>query len=968
MKKMIIWSVVFVFALIASQHVFAQGTGIEVYTPEPGVKVFVNGEEKGKTEYVSFAAVKYKNLLRIELSPGTYTLRFEYPGYQFSDSSVRVSQTGFTPHIIEFSGSKIRTDDLGPTVSSGQVETGTINVRSSPTQAYVELDGRQLDKRTDNSTQGVAIGPHRVRVYFNQTDSYSTEFTLEAGSTITVIADFFKKTILVDAVYTIGIETEPKGAQIFVDGRALSVSPASLQIPFGSHELSVVLDGYETYLKTIDVKESKKYSIALSKIGSGAQGAVPSATGSKGKDTPAESADRNSAPSVDIDSEPIIPNTYIVAYKPTASETQNVAHFEDQENKRARTLEQDVHRLLVDNAIPQGITPSVQEFLTKISALDAKSKELSAYFEKSISSGLDLLGAFFDREIQSIKTENPIDPWENDEEYAQRLLPLTRAVLESKSKDLARYQALLGREKKERVGAVDSLLKEISSTFSIARYYVASPRITYTVGTFDRDKKTWPISIVSTEPDFPYAAQFDYSLAREKDLGTAYRTFTNAISAGTVEPRVEYSYARKAGSSMLSVIIQEATLVDTKTQARFTGGGDKKPVFGISAENPSNRLPMPKLALQSALPNTTVSIGDTSYGICPVTLTLEPGIYTVKFSWNKVPISGESKTIGLDFGQSAQYKAGADIGFIHLEGLPEGARLMVNDTPLAGKLEELALKAGNTVLKIADENYRPWSSEVAVVAGAIQKVKINSGKMFVPLVFVQGGTFSMGSNSGDSDEKPVHQVTISSFMIGKYEVTQEQYQRVIGTNPSYFASGSDAGKRPVEQVSWYDAVAFCNRLSEMEGLEKVYVINGTNVNADFKKNGYRLPTEAEWEYAARGGEKSKNFTYAGSNDIDQVGWYSSNSGNQTREAGTKASNELGIYDMSGNVWEWCWDWYGSYGSGQQTDPLGASSGSYRVSRGGSWGDSAGGLRSAYRGSDGPDGRSSYIGFRVARRP
>ncbi len=960
MKKMIIWSVVFTFALIASQHVFAQGTGIEVYTPEPGVKVFVNGEEKGKTEYVSFAAVKYKNLLRIELSPGTYTLRFEYPGYQFSDSSVRVSQTGFTPHIVEFSGSKIRTDDLGPTVSSGQVETGTINVRSSPTQAYVELDGRQLDKRTDNSTQGVAIGPHRVRVYFNQTDSYSIDFTLEAGSTITVIADFFKKTILIDAVYTISVETEPKGAQIFVDGRALSVSPTSLQIPFGSHELSVVLDGFETYLQTIDVKESKKYSIALSKIGSGA--------GQKEKDTSAGSADRNSAPSVDIDSEPIIPNTYIAAYRPTASETQNVALFEEQEHKRARTLEQDVHRLIIDNAIPQDITPSVQEFLTKISTLDAKSKELAAYYDKTISDGLNLLGAFFDREIQSIKTKNPIDPWENDEEYAQRLLPLTRAVLEAKSKDLARYQALLGREKKERVGAVDSLLKEISSTFSITRYYIASPRITYTVGTFDRDKKTWPISIVSTEPDFPYAAQFDYSLAREKDLGTAYRMFTNAISAGTVEPRVEYSYARKAGSSMLSVIIQEATLVDTKTQARFAGGGDKKPVFGISAENPSNRLPMPKLALQSALPNTTVSIGDTSYGICPVTLTLEPGIYTVKFSWNKVPINGESKTIELDFGQSAQYKAGADIGLIHLEGLPEGAPLMVNDTPLAGKLEELALKAGNTVLKIADENYRPWSSEVAVVAGAIQKVKVNSGKMVVPLVFVQGGTFSMGSNSGGSDEKPVHQVTISSFMIGKYEVTQEQYQRVIGTNPSNFTSGSDAGKRPVEQISWYDAVAFCNRLSEMEGLEKVYVINGTNVSADFKRNGYRLPTEAEWEYAARGGEKSKNFTYAGSNDVRQVAWYDDNSGKQPRVVGTMTPNELGIYDMSGNVWEWCWDWYGSYGSGQQTDPLGASSGSDRVIRGGSWDYSAVALRSAYRSCYSPDNRFDNIGFRVARRP
>jgi formylglycine-generating enzyme required for sulfatase activity len=241
-------------------------------------------------------------------------------------------------------------------------------------------------------------------------------------------------------------------------------------------------------------------------------------------------------------------------------------------------------------------------------------------------------------------------------------------------------------------------------------------------------------------------------------------------------------------------------------------------------------------------------------------------------------------------------------------------------------------------------------------------------KGLVEMVFVQGGTFAMGSNSASSDEKPVHQVTVSSFMIGKYEVTQEQYQRVVGTNPSYFTSGYDTGKRPVEQVTWYDAAAFCNRLSEMEGLEKVYVISGTNVNADFKKNGYRLPTEAEWEYAALGGEKRKNFTYAGSNDIDQVGWHSSNSGKQTRMAGTKILNEIGIYDMSGNVWEWCWDCYGSYGSGQQIDPLGASSGGIRVIRGGSWCDGAGRLRSTSRGYNVPSSRYYFVGFRVARRP
>jgi formylglycine-generating enzyme required for sulfatase activity len=235
----------------------------------------------------------------------------------------------------------------------------------------------------------------------------------------------------------------------------------------------------------------------------------------------------------------------------------------------------------------------------------------------------------------------------------------------------------------------------------------------------------------------------------------------------------------------------------------------------------------------------------------------------------------------------------------------------------------------------------------------------------IEMVYVQGGSFTMGSNSGDPDEKPTHRVTISSFMIGKYEITQDQYRAAMGTNPSYFASGSDAGKRPVEQVSWYNAVTCCNRLSEMEGLEKVYVISGSYVNVDFKKNGYRLPTEAEWEYAARGGTQSRNYTYSGSHDINLAGWYSGNSVSATHGVGAKAPNELGIYDMSGNVWEWCWDWYGAYKSDAQTDPLGASSGGYRVSRGGSWYGSADYLRSAFRSHYSPASRY-FIGFRVAR--
>ncbi|MBR6078736.1 MAG: SUMF1/EgtB/PvdO family nonheme iron enzyme [Treponema sp.] len=224
---------------------------------------------------------------------------------------------------------------------------------------------------------------------------------------------------------------------------------------------------------------------------------------------------------------------------------------------------------------------------------------------------------------------------------------------------------------------------------------------------------------------------------------------------------------------------------------------------------------------------------------------------------------------------------------------------------------------------------------------------------------VEGGTFQMG----DSDEKPVHTVTVSSFYMCDHEVTQKEYRDVMGTNPSRFSGDN----RPVECVSWYNAVEYCNKLSIKEGLTPCYTINGSSTTCNFKANGYRLPTEAEWEYAARGGKKSNGYTYAGSNDINSVAWYTSNTNDtSTRDVKTKTPNELGLYDMSGNVWEWCWDWKGSYSSGSQTDPVGASSGSYRVARGGSWYNRSSGCRVANRGNSVPSNTNYDVGFRVVR--
>ena len=216
------------------------------------------------------------------------------------------------------------------------------------------------------------------------------------------------------------------------------------------------------------------------------------------------------------------------------------------------------------------------------------------------------------------------------------------------------------------------------------------------------------------------------------------------------------------------------------------------------------------------------------------------------------------------------------------------------------------------------------------------------------MVFVQGGTFWMGCTGEqgkdcDKDEKPQHSVTLSDFYIGKYEVTQAQWIATMGENTSKFKGDNF----PVERVSWKDVQEFLRRLNAATGKQ------------------YRLPTEAEWEYASRGGNKNQGYMYSGSNNLTDVAWYRDNSGSTTHPVGTKQANELGIYDMSGNVWEWCSDWYGSYTSTAKTNPTGPSSGSYRVSRGGSWVNFARDVRVSIRNYGTPDYRDYFIGFRLA---
>lgn len=242
-------------------------------------------------------------------------------------------------------------------------------------------------------------------------------------------------------------------------------------------------------------------------------------------------------------------------------------------------------------------------------------------------------------------------------------------------------------------------------------------------------------------------------------------------------------------------------------------------------------------------------------------------------------------------------------------------------------------------------------------------------ELSMEMVYVEPGTFNRGADNLGKAQKPLHKVKIChGFWMGKYPVTQEEYEYWTGRNPADFKlnkvlglwSGWSQPWHPIESVSWHDAVIFCEQLTQFER-------QAGRLPADYE---YRLPTEAEWEYAARGASKSQGYMYSGSDDIDRVAWYKGNSNGHTSRVGQKEPNELGIHDMSGNVNEWCLDWYSRcyYRSTPQKDPVNTTEGVRHVSRGGSWSSVAQKCRSAFRNKWHPSKTASFLGFRVALAP
>ena len=349
---------------------------------------------------------------------------------------------------------------------------------------------------------------------------------------------------------------------------------------------------------------------------------------------------------------------------------------------------------------------------------------------------------------------------------------------------------------------------------------------------------------------------------------------------------------------------------------------------------------------------------------------LTPGTYLVEARKDGFRTASKTVTLAKQQTESITLPALQQIsGSLMVDYEPVDADVYL-DNNLIGKSPNVFtnIAAGKHNIKISKAGYADYTGSVTIqdnqqasVSGSLTKNSVVSSSpsstsgTLVPItvngvtfnmIKVDGGTFTMGATSEqkipDNDEKPTHQVTLSSYYIGETEVTQALWKAVMGNNPSYFKGDN----LPVEKVSWEDCQTFIGKLNDLTG------------------KSVRLPTEAEWEYAARGGKRSNHTQYSGGSMIDDVAWYYGNSGSNTHSVKTKKPNELGLYDMSGNVWEWCQDWYGNYSGNAQTNPKGPDSGSIRVLRGGGWNDCGTGCRSSYRSICSPGNRGN-VGFRLA---
>ena len=382
---------------------------------------------------------------------------------------------------------------------------------------------------------------------------------------------------------------------------------------------------------------------------------------------------------------------------------------------------------------------------------------------------------------------------------------------------------------------------------------------------------------------------------------------------------------------------------------------------------------MATVSVTCPTPAVSLYVDKKSVGTIPWTGSLKEGMHLIEAK--KEGHRSQQRTINLSQQQKldvAFNELAAIQGNLSVNYKPFGADVYVDGKKIGQSPRVFnGLLVGNHKVEIKKDGYGTESKQVNILEGqtatlsgvlttnassSVASGASSSGNTItipvkngisIDMVRVEAGTFTMGATPEMKDpfdsEKPTHRVTLTNdYYIGKYEVTQRLWQAVMGNNPSEF----NGDNLPVDKVSWKDCQKFISKLNRITG------------------KSFRLPTEAEWEYAARGGNKSRGYQYSGSNNLSDVAWYDENSGSKTHAVGTKQPNELGIYDMSGNVREWCQDWFGEYSSSSQVNPTGTNSGSFRVCRGGCWFSIVWGCRSSYRFCNAPGYRKYYLGLRL----
>ncbi len=611
----------------------------------------------------------------------------------------------------------------------------------------------------------------------------------------------------------------------------------------------------------------------------------------------------------------------------------------------------------------------VSTFLATLSTTRSAMSDINGQYAASLKTISDAVGSTYDKKLSEL-AKWEMDPWENKREFDARVSAERNRLNSEKQAALADAK---NRSDDARLAALKPFLdaeNTASGGIATARSVYKGNSVLLTVGTFDRDAKTFSLVLQSKVQDFAFSASGIYSVAGEstEELKRRYLEFDAWQKAGALFGEIEASYASAGQGAVVAILeLWRVRAVDAAGDHVIFEEASRRPLFLVSGDAKGATTTTLTSSLLVEAPGAAIAVDGIALGRDRGFLANpRPGNHTITAT---LP-NGKQLSKALSLApKSHEQLAVATTGNVTVSTKTEGdlfaSGVFVAHLPSGGSCDLTEQWAGPLPLELRHEGDRNESLRVEVAAGATTSAPFTWYDTS-PMVRVKGGSFAMGSTEG-SDEKPVHTVTVSDFSIGRYEVTQALWQSVMGSNPSNF-KGDD---RPVEQVSWFDAVDFCNKLSATEGLKPAYSINGSNVSWDRTAKGYRLPTEAEWEYAARGGSQgsSQKVKYAGSDNPDAVAWYSSNEGSQTHPVGHKQANALGLYDMAGNVWEWVWDWYdsGYYAKSRASDPVGADSGSSRVLRGGSWGVLPVDLRSSSRSSYGPSlGDRNFVGFRVVR--